>query len=60
MIAAVSVIVAVLGVAAEAFVFAGTAETFDASFADSASYDAPAVAASAAVMNLRWLAWNWH
>lgn len=56
-IAAVSVIVAVSGAAAEAFAFAGTVETNDASFADSASFDGPA-AALAAVMNLNLLAWN--
>ena len=57
----VSIIVAVLGAAVEAFVaFAGTVETSDALFADTASHDDPAVAASAAVMNLHFLAWSYH
>lgn len=60
-LAAVSVIVAVLGAAVEAFVAsAGTVETSDASFADSASFDDPDAAASAAAMNLHLLAWSYH
>jgi len=56
-LAAVSA-VAVLGAAVEAFAFDGIGETSDASFANSASDDDPAVAASSAVMNLHLLAWN--
>lgn len=56
-LAAVSVVVAVLGAAVEAFVaFAGT-DTSGASFAHSASDDDPAVAV---VMNLHLVAWSYH